>query len=102
MIPVARIRALIENTTYTAAYDLAEDIAVELPISGVVLSAEEVAQVREAVRPHSCTLRYGCPICRAALALLDGPDDGMFYGDNALGHSVNRPALPDGADEEEK
>ena len=27
--------------------------------------------VREAIYPHSCTARYGCPTCEAALAALD-------------------------------
>ena len=77
MIPVARIRALVENTTYTAAYDLAEDIAVELPISGVVLSAEEVAQVREAILlAWRTTLpQENAEKVNAALALLDGTDE---------------------------
>ena len=83
VIPVARILALVENTTYTAAYDLAKDIAAELPSSGVVLSAEEVEQVRWFLSaPPSYILGedmlYDKPydnMRRAALALLDGADE---------------------------
>jgi len=115
VIPVARIREALEPfaryerwrtakgmKTHPPAMGPKEvrciaELFAELPASGCVLSAEEVAQIREALFPHACTWKYGCKICRAALALLDGADD-----QSAASRRGGADALLDGADENAK
>ena len=92
MIPVARIRDLFDDVWRQWAYpdskgklwagglstleDVRELLDVELPASGVVLSAGEVAQVREALADKPwASARLAATERAAALALLDGADE---------------------------
>ena len=69
VIPVARIReALGRPQTYTR-----NAVRAMLPASGLVLSADEVGQVRDAITSAVGWQADG--VCLAALALLDGADE---------------------------
>jgi len=113
VIPVARIRDLFDDVWRQWAYpdskgklwagglstleDVRELLDVELPSSGVVLSAEEVEQLRIALTWVPTEYR------RAALALLDGADEPLFDGvyDSQPDVYLGVAPLLDGADEEE-
>ena len=73
VIPVARIREALERPqTYTP-----NAVRAMLPASGCVLSTEEVAEVRAALRLgwHATDTIARGNLIDAALALLDGADE---------------------------